>query len=100
MFNVNQTKMVGIDMVFYDDSRQIFYVVYYFFEVSPSYEILPQLILIAYRVNSHSATDPRLQNFNVFEYVMLSLSGLLSFILMFISYKETYNRLKIQFGGL
>lgn len=41
MFNVNQTKMVGIDMVFYDDSRQVFYVVYYFFEISPSYEVLP-----------------------------------------------------------
>lgn len=40
MFNLQKTKMIGIDMVFYDDSRQVFYVIYYYFEIAPSLEII------------------------------------------------------------
>jgi hypothetical protein len=37
MFDIYKTKMVLFDVVIYDDSREQFYVIYYFFEIAPSY---------------------------------------------------------------
>ncbi|CAD8126761.1 unnamed protein product [Paramecium sonneborni] len=93
MFNIYTTKMVLFNIVIYDDSREQFYVIYYFFEIAPSYEIVQQLHIQSFRILKPEESA----SFWLTEYIMLAISGILNSIMIFVAVKEALNQIQKKY---